>query len=256
MSELSVFWRDIRITFQSVWKNLVLFFLLLVFAAALLQFAYPQASRLELLVDAFHMAVIERVVQEGDGALPLILTLVLPLLTVGILGEGVLRVLSIFMARDEHREEWDRMMAKTMRNHLVICGVGELGRALVQQLLTSDPTLPIVLIDPRAGIMTELGQEYPNVCHIVADMTNMDSLKAANCMQARMVFLTSGSDTLNLEAAYKVIKLNAQVEVWVRLYRGQLAELFEGEKRSNLHFFCPYQDAAHSLVANIYNKPT
>lgn len=251
MSELDTFWRDIKITFQSVWKNLLLFFLLLVFAAALLQFAYPQASRLELLVDVFHMAMLERVVQEGDGTLPLILTLALPLLTVGILGEGVLRVLSIFMARDEHREEWDRMMAKTMRNHLVICGVGELGRALVQQLLASDSNLSIVLIDSRTGIMGELGREYPNVCHIVADMTNTDSLKAANCMQAHMIFLTSGSDTFNLEAANKVIKLNPQAEVWVRLYRGQLAELFNGQEHSHLHFFCPYQDAAQSLVANI-----
>lgn len=252
MRRKNTFWRDLRITFKGVWKNLVLFFLLLVIGAALLRLAYQQASPLELFVDAFHMAVIERVVKEGDGPLPMVLTLILPLLSVGVLGEGVLRVLSVFMARDEHREEWDRMVAQTMHDHLVICGVGELGRALVQQLLTSDPTLSIVLLDPRDGVMTELGREYPNACNIVADMTNIDSLKAANCGQARMIFLTSGSDTINLETAYKVLKLNQQAEVWVRLYRGQLAELFEKEKRANLHFFCPYQDAAQTLAEKVF----
>jgi hypothetical protein len=177
MSGLGIFWRDSRITFQSVWKNLVLFFLLLVVAAWLLRLAYPQASRLELLVDAFHMAVIERVVREGDGPLPLVLTLILPLLTLVILGEGVLRVLSIFIARDEHREEWDRMVAKSLHNHLVICGVGELGRALIRQLLETDPSANIVLVDPRPGIVAELGQNHPNLIHLVADIPTLKHCK-------------------------------------------------------------------------------
>ena len=120
------------------------------------------------------------------------------------------------------------MMAKTMQNHLVICGVGELGRTLVQQMLTADPQASMVLIDPRPGIMADLGGQYPNVSHIQADMTNLEALKDANCTQARMIFLTSGSDTLNLEAAYKVLKLKKEAEIWVRLYRLELAELFEG----------------------------
>jgi len=258
MTKLNVFLRDLKIIARTILLNLLLFFAALASAAILLRLFgyYPQASGFELFVDAFHMAVIERVVEYGDGILPFVLTLVMPLLTLVILGEGVLRVLSAFISRGEHREEWDRMMAKTMHDHLVICGVGELGRALVRQLLSSNSNLEIVLIDPRAGIMTELGQTQPNVCHIVADMTNLDSLKAANCMQARMVFLTSGNDTYNLEAAYKVLELNPEAEVWVRLYRSQLAELFEREKRSNLHFFCPYQDAAQSLVVAIHDKRT
>ena len=143
------------------------------------------------------------------------------------------------------------MMAKTMHNHLVICGVGELGRTLAQQLLAADSTLSVILLDPRPGIPAELSQEYPNVCHIVADMTNLESLKAANCAEARMIFLTSGSDTLNLEAAYKVMELNPQAEIWVRLYRSKLAELLDTSKKPNLHFFCPYQSAAETLVQRL-----
>jgi hypothetical protein len=257
MNKLLIFWRDLKIVTRSVLLNIVLFVILLGGAALLLHIsgAYPQASWLELLVDAFHLAVIERVVREGEGTLPLVLTFVMPLVTLVILGEGVLRVLSAFIARGEHREEWDRMMAKMMQDHIVICGVGELGRTLVQELLGSDPGLPVVLLDPRADIMSELGSQYPNVCHIAADMTDLASLRAANCGEARMVFLTSGSDTLNLEAAFKVLELNPSLEIWVRLYRSKLAGLLDTSRKPNIHFFCPYQSAAETLARRLQAAP-
>jgi hypothetical protein len=127
------FWRDLWIVFSLIWLNLALFAGWLVAGATLLKIsgAYPQAGWPGLLLDAFHMAITERVAQETDGLMPILLSFVIPLGTVVILGEGVLRAFSIYLQKREHREEWDIMVAKTYSHHIVVCGVGELGRALV-----------------------------------------------------------------------------------------------------------------------------
>jgi len=256
MGKISILWRDLRIVAKAVWLNLLLFVGLLVGAVALLRLsgAYPQASWLDLLVNAFHMSVIERVFQSGDGVLPAVLTFLLPLLTVIILGEGALRVLTIFIARHEHREEWDTMVAKTYTNHIVVCGVGELGKALVKRIHADHPETKIVLVDLRPGLLSEAGLSGGNVICLQSDMTSIETLKTANCHKARLVLLASGNDAFNLEAAYKIIQLNPQTETWVRLHHSGLADLMDLARKPNLHFFSPYQQAAEAIAGYLLHE--
>jgi len=256
MGKISILWRDLRIVAKAVWLNLLLFVGLLVGAVALLRLsgAYPQASWLDLLVNAFHMSVIERVFQPGDGVLPAVLTFLIPLLTVIILGEGALRVLTIFIARHEHREEWDTMVAKTYTNHIVVCGVGELGKALVKRIHADHPETKIVLVDLRPGLLSEAGLSGGNVICLQSDMTSIETLKTANCHKARLVLLASGNDAFNLEAAYKIIQLNPQTETWVRLHHSGLADLMDLARKPNLHFFSPYQQAAEAIAGYLLHE--
>jgi len=256
MRKISILWRDLRIVSKAIWLNLLLFVGLLAGAVALLHLsgAYPQANWLDLLVDAFHMALLERVAEPGDGVLPAVLTFLLPLLTVIILGEGALRVLTVFIARGEHREEWDTMVAKTYSNHIVVCGVGQLGKALVKRIHADHPETRIVLVDLRPGLLAEAGLSGGNVICIQSDMTSLETLKKANCHKARLVLLVSGNDAFNLETAYKIIQLNPQTETWVRLHHSGLAELMDLSRKPNLHFFSPYQQAAEVIAGHLLQE--
>jgi FlaA1/EpsC-like NDP-sugar epimerase len=256
MRKISTLWRDLKIVIKAVWLNLLLFAGVLAGAVALLRSsgAYPQANWLYLLVNALHMAVLERVAQPGDGLMPAVLTFLLPLLTVIILGEGALRVLTVFIARGEHREEWDMMVAKTYTNHIVICGVGELGKALVKRIHADHPEARIVLIDLRPGLLTETGLSGDNVICLQSDMTSIETLKKVNCHKARLVLLASGNDAFNLEAAYKVQQLNPQTETWVRLHHSGLADLMDLSRKPNLHFFSPYQQAAEVIAGHLLHE--
>jgi hypothetical protein len=256
MRKFSLFWRDLKIVFKAVWLNLLLFAGLLAGAVLLLRNAgaYPKANWLEQLVNAFHMAVLERVDQPGDGLMPAVLTFLLPILTVILLGEGALRVLTVFIARGEHREEWDTMVAKTYTNHIVVCGVGELGKALVKRIHTDHPEARIVLVDLRPGLLTEIGLTGDNVLCIQSDITSIETLKKANCDKARLVLLASGNDAFNLEAAYKILQLNPQAEIWVRLHHGGLADLMDLSRKPNLHFFSPYQQAAEAIAGHLLQE--
>ena len=247
------FWKDLSVVLSLLWRNLVLFAALLAGGAVLLKLsgAYPQAGWPGLFLDAFHMSILERVAGESDGWVPIVLSFVLPLGMALILGEGVLRVFSIYIQKGEHREEWDIMVAKTYTNHIVVCGVGELGRAMVKRIHTDHPESRMILVDLRPGLLAEMGLSDENVVCLQGDMTGIETLKEANCHKARLILLTSGNDAFNLEAAYKIIQLNPQAEIWVRLHHSGLADLMDLSRKPNVHFFSPYQQAADAIACHL-----
>jgi hypothetical protein len=249
------FWKDLSVALRMIWLNLMLFASLIVGGAVLMKIsgAYPQAGWPGLLLDAFHMAILERVAEESDGLIPILLSFIIPLGTAIILGEGALRVFSVYLQKREHREEWDIMVAKTYTNHIVVCGVGELGKALVKRIHADQPETRIVLIDLRPGLLAEAGLSGGNIICIQSDMTSIETLKTANCHKARLVLLASGNDAFNLEAAYKIIQLNPQAEIWVRLHHHGLADLMDLSRKPNLHFFSPYQQAAEAIAGHMLN---
>ena len=213
----------------------------------------PQAGWLQLLLDAFHFSTIERV-ETGEKAIPILLAFILPIGMTIILGEGVLRVFSIYIQRRVNRKEWDLMVVKTFKNHTVICGVGEMGRQLLQRMVAEQPQMDMVLIDPHPGLLAELGLRNDHAIHFQGDMADVDMLERANIRSAKLVILTAGKDALNLEAAFKIQQINPEVTVWVRLHHSGLAELLDLSGKPQIHFFCPYQQAAEAIVDHIMER--
>ena len=146
------------------------------------------------------------------------------------------------------------MVAKTYRNHIVVCGVGELGKALVKRFHADHPKSKILLVDLRPGLLSETGLSGDNIVCLQADMTSIETLKTANCHKANLVLLASGNDAVNLEAAYKIIQLNPQAEIWVRLHHNGLADLMDLSRKPNLHFFSPYQQAADAIAGQLLKE--
>jgi voltage-gated potassium channel Kch len=252
---LKKFWRDVRIILSSVWINLALFSLLLLLGAVVLKFfgAKPGAGWPQLFLDSFYMARLEGVDTEGK-LVPVLLAFLMPVAAILILGEGVLRVFSIYMQRRVNRREWDLMVIKSYQDHIILCGVGEMGRQLVRRLKAENPQRPIVLLDPRPGLLAEQGLKDENVHHIQGDMADVDMLESTGIRNAGLVILTSGDDALNLEATFKVQKLNPDVTVWVRMHNSGLAEVLDLSSKPTIHFFCPYQQAADAIIEHILDK--
>ena len=146
------------------------------------------------------------------------------------------------------------MVAKTYTNHIVICGVGELGKALVKRLHADHPEARVVLVDLRPGLLSEIGLPGANLVCLQSNMTSIETLKTANCQKARLILLASGNDAFNLEAAYKIIQLNPQAEIWVRLHHSGLADLMDLSRKPNVHFFSPYQQAADAIAGHLLQE--
>jgi voltage-gated potassium channel len=242
--------REARLVLRSVWINLALFAALLVIAALVMPACgcYPGLTFGERVVNAFYMTRIESVPETGHHPLRTLLVFVMPALTVIILGEGVLRVGSAYLNRKHNREQWEELMVSRLRGHTVLCGAGELGRALLTELLARDPKAEIVLVDTHPGIVQELGLRADNLRNITGDMTSHETLEAAGVATAATVIITSGDDAHNLEAAFKAMRLNPKARVWIRLYRAGLAEMMDQTSLPNLNFFSPYKRAAVAMM--------
>jgi len=248
-------WRDLRIIFSSIWINLSVFVLLLVLDAVLLRIFgnTPGAGWPQLLLDSFYLASINSI-DSGGKIVPVLLAFIMPIGMAIILGEGVLRIFSIYMQRHVNRKEWDLMVVKTFNGHTVMCGVGEMGRQLLKRMILEQPQMDLVLIDPRSGLLAELGLDNNKTVHFQGDMADVETLEQANIRAAKLVILTAGEDALNLEVAYKIQQINPEVTVWVRLHHSGLAELLDLSRKPQIHFFCPYQQAAEAIVEHIMEK--
>ena len=244
--------REFRVVVGSIWLNLVLFAMLLVGAAGLMLACgcYPGQTFGEVLVNAFYMTRIESV-PESNHHLRAILVFVMPALTIIILGEGVLRVASIYLARRHHPEEWEKLMAGRLKGHTVLCGAGELGRALIGEMLRRDPGRDIVIVDTHPDVLQELGIQANNVRSIFGDMTSQQTLSSANVAAASTVIITSGDDAHNLEALSKAHGLNPKAQIWIRLYRSALKDMMDTITQPNIHFFLPYERAAQDLADSL-----
>lgn len=252
---LRKFWRDISIIISAIWINLILFAGLMILAAVMLRLFgnNSQAGWPQLFLDAFHLAIIERV-DTGGQLVPILMAFILPMITTLILGEGVLRVISIYSQRRVNRKEWDLMVVKSFRNHIVMCGVGEMGKQLLRQFAGDHPQGGMVLIDPRPGIIAEMGLSDELTIHLQGDMADVEILKQAYISSAKMVILTAGEDALNLEAAYKIQNINPEIPIWIRLHHSGLADLLDLSRKPQIHFFCPYQQAAEAIMTDIMEK--
>lgn len=249
--------RDLRIIVSTVWINLFLFLGLMILGSILLRFFgnTPDARWSQLFLDSFYLATIESV-ETGGRFVPVVLAFIMPIGMAIILGEGVLRIFSIYMQRNVNRKEWDLMVVKTFTNHTVICGVGEMGRQLIKRMIIEQPEMNFVLIDPKSGLLAELKMNNEHTVHFQGDMADVETLEQANVKTAKLVILTAGEDALNLEVAYKIQQISPGTTVWVRLHHSGLAELLDLSRKPNIHFFCPYQQAADAVVDHIMEKKT
>lgn len=246
---------EFAIVMRGVWVNIALYSALIVVAAEILSMCgcYPGATFVEQMVAAFYMTRLESVNGSNHHPMIALMVFLLPSLSVIILGEGVFRVAALYLGRKQRSQEWERLMISTLTNHTVLCGAGELGRALVKELLQRNPDAEIVIIDTKGDILQELGITNPNVRHIDGDMTSLQVLESANLARATTLILTSGNDGYNLEATYKALRLNPTIQIWVRLYRRGITEFLDTSSMANIHFFSPYRQAAERLAAELYS---
>lgn len=98
---------------------------------------------------------------------------------------------------------------------VVVCGLGSLGQACLQRLLTFNVPLACVDLEPPQWRDPSLEQRLRS-CLTLGDMRLPHVLRHAGAPGARAVLLLSSQSTVNLEAALQVRLLNPGAEIVVR----------------------------------------
>ena len=93
-----------------------------------------------------------------------------------------------------------KIRLKFLKNHVVICGLGYLGREIA---LHYSKTTPVIVIERNQDNDDLLLCRSYGISVIVGDATKREVLESARVNRAKQVYLVTGRDDLNTEIAVK-----------------------------------------------------
>ncbi len=149
----------------------------------------------------------------------------MPLLGIGVLAQGLADFGVLFFNRRARGKEWQMAIAATLREHMILVGLGHLGYRVARYLHQLEQDLVVIEIAPHgdtAKAIQDLG------IPIIADDARRESvLEAAGVRRARALVLCMQDDTLNLQIAVKARSLNPRIKVVVRIFDDDFAQALE-----------------------------
>jgi hypothetical protein len=151
---------------------------------------------------------------------------VYPLVGLVVLGEGIVRFALLMTSRRRGEREWNRVMASTYRDHVVLCGLGHLGLRVLEELRRRGVEVVVVERDAAARFLP--AARALGVPVLVADMRDDAVLVEASVRHARTIVVATSDDMANLEVALDARRLNPAIKVMVRFYDQQLAAKVQG----------------------------
>jgi voltage-gated potassium channel len=101
--------------------------------------------------------------------------------------------------------------AKTFKNHYIICGMGEVGSHIANEL--SATKRPYVMIETNKDIIENTLERFKDGIFIEGDATDNDVLFKAGIKQAKGIFVTLHDDNHSLVVSFTAKQLNPSLRV-------------------------------------------
>jgi voltage-gated potassium channel len=146
---------------------------------------------------------------------------VTPLAGVFLIAEGLVKVGASVFDPGARREVWVKLMSDQMRGHVVVCGLGQAGYRIVQELHGLGEEVVCVESRDKDSYVAEV-QALGVPVHL-GDARNDDVLRAAGIDRAKAVICATGDDLANLEAALDVKRMSPRTRVLMRMFDQGLA---------------------------------
>src|ERR1700743_3346738 len=103
------------------------------------------------------------------------------------------------------RHDFRTAMARRMKSHTIVCGLGETGMQVVRNLLAARKH--VVVIDRAGDTVNATVCEQQGVPVIKGDATNSDTLALAGVLHAQTVVICTGDDVSNMDVALDIREL-------------------------------------------------
>lgn len=144
-----------------------------------------------------------------------------PLFGVFLLVEGALKLGLTMFRKDENQEDWMTILASTSRDHIVLCGLGNVGYRVLEELVSMGYQVFAIEKDPDAERLPMA--QAAGVEVLVADARAAGILEGLNLPAARAVIVATDDDLANLEIAMDARELAPDTQVVLRLFDQRLA---------------------------------
>lgn len=163
-----------------------------------------------------------------------VLYVVLPLLGLVVVLDGLIRFSYYAFRRDELSPEWVRAMSETMKNHVVLFGLGKVGFRVLQQLIALGEHVVVI----------EKDEHCPNIAFAknhsvpvrIGTGREEGILDDVNVKDAKSLICATNDDLANLELAIDARKIREKLRIVLRMYDQELAEKIQDTMDIHLAF--------------------
>lgn len=179
-----------------------------------------------------------------------VLFFIMPIIGLGAVADSVVRLGYLVFARKRKLQEWWIMEASTLRNHIVLCGLGRVGYRIAQQLLQEKEQLVAIEKDAECMFVEEM--QDLGVPVLIGEARLKKNLLLANLEHARAIILATNDDLTNLDAAMTAREIKPDIKVALRLFDDTLA----GKVASQFHLpvISTSQVSAPAFVAAVTGR--
>lgn len=139
------------------------------------------------------------------------------------------------------------------KDHIVICGLGDMGAALAKDILLNHPYKKLLAVD-----INPANENLNRICRLGAfavagDAIDTNVLDKINIAQANKIILLTGNDVSNLEILNAISKkINVKADIYIHLESKENYEFLpsfkkQGDNAINIKAFSVYDNAAQTL---------
>jgi Trk K+ transport system NAD-binding subunit len=202
----------------------VLFLILLVVAEANLDryYVHPETgAELDALAASyavFTLLVFENAFPLPDAWTTRLVFFVVPLAGLLVLGQGLIRLGSNLVQKDN----WNKAMASTFKNHTIVCGLGKVSARVVRWILDMDEEVVVIESNPANIFIDQLRRWGVPV--IIGDARRPEILRDAAVERAESIVPCTNDDLINLSIALEARRQVPNIKVVLRMFDVQMAE--------------------------------
>ncbi len=219
--ELRAIGRDSLALWREFRRSIIVFLVAIfvggyIYGELLVQAGYPRLPYIEM---PFYMVLLMLI--QVPGEIPsqpqlLIFWYAMPLLSIYIIGQGIVDFVRLFFNRNERRNAWEEAVASTYRNHVIVMGAGHLGVRVIRSLVQMG--FDVVAIDNAIKPEPNRVLAQLRVPLIAADGRLPDTLERAGLRDADAFIVCTSNDYMNLEVTMRARDLNRAIRIVVRMW--------------------------------------
>jgi voltage-gated potassium channel len=151
----------------------------------------------------------------------------MPLVGLIAIAHGLSDFGSLLFNRRARSKEWEMAVASTLKNHVVLVGMGHLGYRVARAL--HEMGKQIVAIEQNPRVDTFNGARTLGIPVINDDATRPSALEGANIKKAQTIILASQNDAMNLQIALKARSMNPKIQVVIRIFDEDFAHSLQDQ---------------------------
>lgn len=176
---------------------------------------------LRALYITYCLIFMEHLVKFPDHWLLQIFYFVLPLLGLVVILDGLIRFGYHLLRLDETGVEWVRAMAKTYSGHVVLCGLGRVGRRTLEQLIALGED--VVVLEKNPDNINLAFARKNHIPVVIGSGREEGILNDLNLREAKSIICATDDDLVNLEIAMDARKISPNIRVVLRMFDQEMA---------------------------------